>query len=254
MNKSEILKYSKKINGSDNDKKFFSRVWSTNESIYLNRIKAINFKNYENVLDAGCGFGQWSFPLARINTNVFAIDYSKTRINLCKEINQKLAYKNLYFSVGSVENINFPSSNFNAIFAYGVLMTTNWKKTIREFSRVLKKNGRLYLTANEIGWYLNILINNYNQAKGYNTKESFTKTLINTEKFNKNENIKIKEGHIIIKIKDLILECKKNDLKLITYADEGKILLNSKIKKNKSFFKGNYYGYPGCYEIIFKKL
>tara|TARA_Y100001970_G_scaffold294294_1_gene449951 strand:+ start:20719 stop:21483 length:765 start_codon:yes stop_codon:yes gene_type:complete len=254
MNKSEILKLSKFITGSENDKKFFQRVWSTKQSIYLNRIKAINFIKNQNVLDAGCGFGQWSFSLAKMNKNVFAIDASKKRINLCNKINQNLNYDNLVFSIGNVENLKFSNSYFNAIFAYGILMTTNWKKTIKEFSRVLKKNGKLYITANELGWYLYMLINNYNETSDYNTKQEFISTLKNTYSYKKNKNIKIKKGHLIIKVDDLIAECKKNNLKILKYADEGKIILNSKYKTNKSFFMGKYYDFPACYEVILKKI
>ena len=253
MKKIKLSKYSKLITNSANDKGFFQRVWSTNASIYTNRLKAINFTTKSKILDAGCGYGQWSFPMANLNKEVFSIDNSKQRIKICKNINKELKFRNLNFSVGSIEDIQFKKSTFDAIFAYGVIMTTNWKKALKEFKRVLKKGGELYFTANELGWYLNILINNYNETTDYNTKDVFIDTIQNTERYKLNNKIKI-NGQIIINKEELFEECRKNKLKVINYADEGKIILNKNIKKTKSFFKGKYYGYTGCYEILLKKI
>lgn len=254
MKKIELSKFSKLITNSVNDKNFFHRVWSTNSSIYRNRLKAINFTAKSKVLDAGCGYGQWSFPMAYLNKEVFSIDNSKQRIVICKNINKELKFKNLKFLVGSVEDIQFKKSTFDAIFAYGIIMATNWKRTLQEFSRVLKKGGELYFTANELGWYLNILINNYNETADYNTKDAFITTIQNTEGYKLNKKIKLHQGHIIINKEELFEECRKNKLKVINYADEGKIILNKNIRKTKSFFKGKYFGYTGCYEILLKKI
>ena len=59
-----------KIFLNDNDFSFFKRVWSQDLNIYKDRLSAIDFNQKNNVLDAGCGFGQWSLQLSILNNNI----------------------------------------------------------------------------------------------------------------------------------------------------------------------------------------
>ena len=46
-----------------NDKLFIQRVFSKGLDSYINRLEAIGFTKKSKVLDAGCGYGQWSIAL-----------------------------------------------------------------------------------------------------------------------------------------------------------------------------------------------
>ena len=53
-----------------NDSLFVERIFHGGIEKYLRRLNAIELKNFDNVLDAGCGFGQWSIALSQTNGTV----------------------------------------------------------------------------------------------------------------------------------------------------------------------------------------
>ena len=50
-----------------NDAAFLSRVYQTGLTKYQERLRAISFYGLRHVLDAGCGFGQWTLSLSGLN-------------------------------------------------------------------------------------------------------------------------------------------------------------------------------------------
>ncbi|MDG1326163.1 MAG: hypothetical protein P8P49_10370 [Opitutales bacterium] len=71
---------------TDNDKNFIKRIYSNGINRYSSRISMINFTGGEKVLDAGCGFGQWSVALAEQNNQVESIDPCNLRIETLRKI------------------------------------------------------------------------------------------------------------------------------------------------------------------------
>ena len=70
---------------SDSEKSFFQRIYSDGIIKYKRRLQAIGFSGEEMVLDAGCGYGQWSLALSELNKNVESLDFSKKRIKYVKK-------------------------------------------------------------------------------------------------------------------------------------------------------------------------
>ena len=124
---------------------------------YKSRLEAIKFSGKSRVLDAACGMGQWSIALASLNDTVEGIDLSDIRINIA----QKLASAHgahCTFSVGRLEELPFGNALFDAVFCYGAFMFTDMEQTLREFVRILKPGGKIYLNANTWGWYAHLLL------------------------------------------------------------------------------------------------
>lgn len=119
---------------------------------YSKRIKHLGFQDLNNVLDAGCGVGQWSITLAKNNNFVHAIDKNISRIKLAKQIADFNSVNNIKFSYGSLEKTSFPDNHFDAVFCYSVIMFTNIPLTLKEFYRVLKPGGRIYIMTDLQGW------------------------------------------------------------------------------------------------------
>ena len=143
------------------DRDFFKRMWQQPQEKYLQRLKQLDFVNKENVLDAGSGFGQWSFALSKLNHNVEGIEYDMNRVNACNELMQELDTKNVNFTNGELENMPYLDNQFDAVFCFGVLMCTDFKKSIKEIRRVLKPGGMFFFNSSDLGWFLyNILENN----------------------------------------------------------------------------------------------
>lgn len=225
------------------------RIYSDGLKKYEDRIVQYGFKGFEHVLDAGCGFGQWSLVLSDLNKKVSSIEFQKNRVNSAKEIAKELNKENIDFTQGSIENLPYGDGSFDAVFCYGVLFLTDWKKSLSEFCRVLKPNGKIYVNANGNGWYYNLIINEHNKTIDYNPREYAIDAFLNTERYNNNKKL-YKSGHdVIIEKTEIRSEMKHLGFTDIQIDGEGKI----NAKNAHPFFKEEYFGEVGCYELIAKK-
>ncbi len=124
---------------------------------YNYRIENLGLENLDKVLDAGCGIGQWSIALAQKNGFVEAIDKNKERIEIALNLKELNHRHNINFQQSSLEKIPFPDDYFDAIICYSVIMFTDIPRTLKEFNRVLKPNGKIYIMTDLIGWNLVLL-------------------------------------------------------------------------------------------------
>ena len=236
-----------------NDKLFINRVYNKGLYKYIDRLKAINFFGFEKVLDAGCGFGQWSLSLAYLNKSVEAFDVSNNRVEFLSNLAKSLGFDSLDVREASLEKIIYSDNNFDAVFCYGAIFCTSWHKSLGELYRVLKPGGSIYLTANDVGWYIYLWLSEHNKTTDYDPKEvvasAFSNTL-NYSRFCGN----IKGDQIIISKKEIKKVMKSLGFENIIVKDEGKIHLNSNSPIPTPFFKGKYYGLPGTFEVIAKKI
>lgn len=233
------------------DIEFFRRIWKTPISVYENRLKAIGFTYLANVLDAGCGFGQWSLALSKHNAEVFSFDYSEGRISALKDVIACWDIKNIYTSVQSIDNINFENSKFDAVFCYGVIMFSDHRLALKELHRVLKPGGKLYVCTNGLGWYLHNLIDTHNSSENFDSREMAIQTLENTFDFFYT-GTKSSIGQLCIPSHILKKEMENVGFRIVASGAEGTINL-SDISINP-FFKGEYYGREGVYEILAERL
>ncbi len=101
-----------------------------------------------NILDAGCGNGQFSQLLISLGvSNVVGVDFSRKMIIAAKKrsINGKLRER-LDLAVSELENLNFKDQSFDAVFMFGVIEhLKNPCSVFREVHRVLRNGGKLIL-------------------------------------------------------------------------------------------------------------
>ncbi len=181
----------------ENDLSFLKRVYSKNINKYRERIKMIGFEDKNAVLDAGCGFGQWLFSLADMNKKVVGIDFSQERVDVCKEIAQKNNINNVEVIKSSITNTELKEESFDAIFSYSSIYFTDYRKTLKEFYRLLKKGGVLYFTTNSWGKYISDIINNPYPTSDFYPRWYAIKTIWNTFK-NKREGFSMENGALVM--------------------------------------------------------
>lgn len=110
-----------------------------NFEILLNEIKSINSSS--NILDVNCGNCRFLNEVQKLGHNAFGVDTSKVRIEKNKQGNEKL---NLFY--GFTENLPIESDSIDVLIATGLLeRVLDLEKTLLEFKRVLKKNGKLFI-------------------------------------------------------------------------------------------------------------
>lgn len=108
-------------------------------------IKKYVKKSPSNSLDIGCGTGKNLEFLSSLG-QASGIDSSEEALKFCR----KRGFKNL--KLGSSNKTGFSSASFDLVTLLDVLEHVEEKPTIREISRILKKNGFLIITVPAYSW------------------------------------------------------------------------------------------------------
>jgi ubiquinone/menaquinone biosynthesis C-methylase UbiE len=111
----------------------------------LEKMNKIGVKlNYNAALDFGCGVGRVTQVLSNKFENVIGVDISDRMIEIANKYNTK---SNVKYCVNQTDNLSlFKDEEFDLIYSNIVLQHIPKQLTIlylKEFSRVLKKNGLL---------------------------------------------------------------------------------------------------------------
>lgn len=100
------------------------------------------------VLDAGCGFGQYSYFIAKKfkNSKVLGIDINDRRIKDCSKFSESEKIENLRFDIVNLEDLSY-SDEFDLVLAIDVMEhIENDVKVFENFHRAMKKDGMLIIS------------------------------------------------------------------------------------------------------------
>lgn len=106
----------------------------------------IRLLNGKKVLDAGCGAGRDSNYLSENGFEVTGIDLSEGMLSAAKEIVEAS------FLVKDIRDTGFPDEFFDGVWCYNVLLhqnATSLKSAVREFNRILKCGGLLFVSTKQ---------------------------------------------------------------------------------------------------------
>lgn len=99
-----------------------------------------------NVLEVGCGAGDFAIHLSKQLAVVTAVDFSAKAIEIAKE-KSKAQNQSVNFQVADAQSLPFDSNSFDLIFSCECLEhVPDPQKALNEFYRVLKPSGSLILT------------------------------------------------------------------------------------------------------------
>ncbi len=160
-------------------------------SSFFNSIgkELVNFANLnesKNVLDVATGKGAVLLPIAeKFNGcgNIYGIDLSAEMIKaLTFFVAQK--FSNVHLQQMDAENLTFSDNYFDTIFcAFALFFFPHTDKALREFKRVLKKDGLLYLSLWDADTYLDLLIQRVTRKFGISKKISANELHPSAEEF-----------------------------------------------------------------------
>lgn len=180
----------------------------------------------KRILDIGCGQGERTDYLSKIKGNlVWGIDVDKKNIEICKKNNKKVQY-----FVGTAEKLDFKGDYFDEIYLNEVLEhVQNVIRTLKNIRKVLKPKAKLFLSVPLKESEAGLKKMNPSYPKEIGHKREFSKEeiidlmtkrgfkVLSYKKYNSfehfywmfllkrnvhilNQNAKIKEKYIIIKI------------------------------------------------------
>jgi len=100
------------------------------------------------ILDAGCGSGRWSIPLAQAGYRVRGVDLSPQMVATASghATEQGLSREVADFQVGDIEHIPYPNDTFDGIVCFNVLdfvPVPSPGAALTEMWRVLKADRRM---------------------------------------------------------------------------------------------------------------
>lgn len=115
---------------------------------FLKRVDELKMPRDNKLLDAGCGDGNITFPLAERGFDITAIDFGDAVLKEAEKKNRKLGYKKLVFEFGDLNNpLKYPDNNFSIITSLHVIMKVkNYALAFKEFYRVLKPGGYVVIS------------------------------------------------------------------------------------------------------------
>ncbi|MFH1985887.1 MAG: methyltransferase domain-containing protein [Pseudomonadota bacterium] len=123
----------------------------TRQRLEKNSISPENLFVSKVVLDAGCGSGKFSCALARFGAaRVIGLDLGRKGLAFARKQAAKVAYGHrLDYLCGSLLDLPLPDAAVDLVWSNGVVHhTRDYERCIREFARVLKPSGKLFLYVN----------------------------------------------------------------------------------------------------------
>ncbi|MGE0385660.1 MAG: class I SAM-dependent methyltransferase [Gammaproteobacteria bacterium] len=236
----------------DNDSRFLRRIYAGGLDRYRERIAAVGFTGHSAVLDAGCGFGQWALALAACNASVVGVDVGAIRLRFLSDLSAAAGVDNLQVRHASLDRLPFDEARFDAVFCYGVVFCTDWKRSLAEMLRVVRRGGRVYVNVNDIGWTLHLFRNEPNRADDYDPRAVAVANFQNTLAYERDGRAP-ERGQIIISCEQLCSEAARLGAAVVACGAEGTLRLDARAPQPRPFFQAAYDGLPGCFEVVLEK-
>jgi ubiquinone/menaquinone biosynthesis C-methylase UbiE len=123
-------------------------------------IEIAQFKNGDSILEAAVGTGVQFEKITLVNKNGFTegIDLSPDMLSFAKKRIENYPKDNYRLQTGSVYDLPYENGKFDLIinsYMFDLLPEEDYPKILGEFSRVLKKGGRVVISTMTFGknWY-----------------------------------------------------------------------------------------------------
>lgn len=229
---------------------FLARVFAGGLEKYRERIRQYGLSGRQHVLDAGCGFGQWTLALAAENTRVDAVDINASRLQFLTDVAGDGNIGNINTQRSSLDALPYSGALFDGVFCYQALPAVPWREAISEFARVLKPGGVFYGNANGFGYFKYLWYQEPGKIGDYAPRRCVAEGLLNTWRYDCGE---ATEGliHNLIEPSDLDRELCQNGFEDIRFGAEGTLCRDDYDGPDSApFFKDTYEGELGVYEVL----
>ena len=129
-------------------------IYGFPQSYLEKRLQILGFAGLTLVIDAACGTGEWTRPLAKLNRTVAAFDIDVAPLQQARRYLNTVNVCNAQLIQADMLTTPIKANSADAIFCFDSLMFANPAKALKGFHEILKKGGRVYLVVNGFGWVL----------------------------------------------------------------------------------------------------
>ena len=236
-----------------NDTGFLQRVYSSGLNKYKKHLARVGFVGKESILDAGCGFGQWTFAMAQTSKQVIGMDVDIERLSVSIQLASINNFKNIEFRRASLEEIPDFEDTFDAVFCYSVVYLTDYHKVFRNFFRILKKGGNLYICTNGPGWYLYNIIEQPNPSIDFRPRRYGIQTFWNTL-IRKRSGFSPSTGARIMTPSGTKRALDKSGFEVVALGAEGTLSIgDGQTSQPSPNYDATYMGLVNVFEVIARK-
>lgn len=234
------------------DRAFAERVYGGDLSRYHHRLEQIGFDRLDEVLDAGCGLGQWSLALAATARRVVALDMDPKGLQVLRRLARHNKAANVAVARGSTERLPLADASVDGVFSYSVVYFTDWRQSLAEYRRVLRIGGRLYLNTNAIGWFVYLLATGHNASPGYAPRRYALRSIRNTIT-GRTHGLSLQEGSQVTPVRSVLRTLDELGFRIVAQGDEGTIDTTGR-HQTRPFFKGRRFGLPATFEVLAERV
>ena len=236
-----------------NDAGFLQRVYSGGLDKYKERLARIGFVGVERILDAGCGFGQWTFAMAQTSKQVIGVDVDSERLSVCTQLASLNDFKNVEFHRAGLEENPDLKETFDAVFCYSVVYLTDYHKVFKNFFRSLKRGGILYVCTNGPGWYLYNIIEQPNPSIDFHPRRYGIQTFWNTL-IRKRSGFSPSAGARIMTPSGTKRALDKSGFEVVAVGAEGTLAIgDGQTRSPAPNYNATYMGLVNVFEVIARK-
>jgi ubiquinone/menaquinone biosynthesis C-methylase UbiE len=142
--KNQVGYFNKEFSGNN---KYELQSW---QKSYVERVKADMLgKNYKgkSLLDIATGSGYMAVEMAKLGLNVIATDLTPKAVSNLNLYKDMLSLKNIKTKISLAEKLNIPDNSVDYVVANAILEhIPDEKQAAQEWKRVLKNNGKMFIT------------------------------------------------------------------------------------------------------------
>lgn len=95
------------------------------------------------ILEIGCGDGEFTKRLSRLDATIIATDLTPKVIQRAEE---NYSYKNVKFKIVNAEKLHYNVNTFDIVCGISILHHLDSEKALKECRKVLKKDGAIFFT------------------------------------------------------------------------------------------------------------
>ena len=179
--------------------------------LYREALEKWGLTRKNHVLDAGCGYGAWTYALSKLNGFVVGVEKDERKAGLAIDVVEENAGNTEIYNcdIEHMHNQSYADEHFDGILCFHTIYyTQNWQQTLESLAKIMTPGGIMYVNIATKACFLYMA-----QSEDETTKKMGIDALNNERRKAKGEEYSTENG---IPIDQMTFEEELNRLDLAT--------------------------------------